>query len=95
MDLNIENLTQSKFKMTKVVSLIMQKNTSSKVEAPMIEDDELEPAQRLYKCLVKENEAAVLNLIKLIEQDVSEDVIKDFCKEADHSPMYMVRIYLH
>ena len=34
-------------------------------------------------------------MIKLIEEDIDEDVVKKFCKEADHCPMYIVRVYLH
>jgi len=34
-------------------------------------------------------------MIKQIEDDLDEDEIKEFCSEADHSPMYMVRVYLH
>lgn len=34
-------------------------------------------------------------MIKLIQHDVDEDVIKQFSKEADHCPMYMIRVYLH
>lgn len=49
----------------------------------------------LYKYLVKKNEKDVLTMIKQIESVISEDVIKEFCKDADCSPMYMVRIYLH
>ena len=49
----------------------------------------------MYSDLLDKNEADVLNLVKLIENRVHEDVIKSFCKEADHCPLYMVRIYLH
>ena len=34
-------------------------------------------------------------MIKYIQYDVDEDVIKQFSKEADHCPMYMIRVYLH
>ena len=34
-------------------------------------------------------------MIKQIEDDIDEDMIKEFCKDADQSPMYMVRVYLH
>ena len=37
----------------------------------------------------------MLNLIKLVEDKVPEDTIKAFCTEADSSPLYMVRVYLH
>ena len=49
----------------------------------------------LYKYLVVNNEKDVLKLVKLVEDQVAEDTIKDFCTEADSSPMYMVRVYLH
>lgn len=49
----------------------------------------------LYKYLVVNNEKDVLKLIKLIEEQVDEETIKAFCTEADSSPMYMVRVYLH
>lgn len=34
-------------------------------------------------------------MIRLIETEVSVETLENFCKEADNSPMYMVRIYLH
>jgi len=37
----------------------------------------------------------MLTMIKQIEDNIDEDIIKEFCKEADHCPMYMVRVYLH
>lgn len=54
-----------------------------------------EKQELLYKHLLVTNEKDVLNLIKLVEEKVDEDTIKEFCSEADYSPMYMVRIYLH
>lgn len=49
----------------------------------------------LYKYLFIKNEKDVLTMIRLIEENIDEDVIKEFCKDADQCPMYMVRIYLH
>mgnify|MGYP006893249579 CR=1 FL=1 len=49
----------------------------------------------LYKYLIQKNEKDVLTMIKHIEDTIDEDVIKEFCKDADHCPMYMVRVYLH
>lgn len=40
-------------------------------------------------------EKDIEGLIKQIEDQVDEETIKEFCKEADHSPIYMVRVYLH
>jgi hypothetical protein len=37
----------------------------------------------LYKYLIIKNERDVLNMIKLIEDNIDEDVIKEFCKDAD------------
>lgn len=51
--------------------------------------------QVLYKYLIQQNEKDVLTMIKQIEETADEDIIKDFCKDADLCPMYMVRIYLH
>ena len=95
LNLNIDELAQTKLTMSKVASLAAQKFSFGKPEQAPVEEEDLEPAQRLYKSLVQHNEANVLNLIKSIEYRVHEDVIKGFCKEADHSPMYMVRIHLH
>lgn len=49
----------------------------------------------LYKHLIRQNEKDVITMIKRIQDDIDEDVVKEFCKEADHCPMFMVRIYLH
>lgn len=34
-------------------------------------------------------------MIKHIEEEIDEDTIKEFCRDADLCPMFMVRIYLH
>lgn len=49
----------------------------------------------LYKHLIQKNEKDVLQMIKNIEEDIDEDTVKEFCKDADLCPMYMVRVYLH
>lgn len=51
--------------------------------------------QALYRYLVQKNEKDVLTMIRQIEDDIDEDVIKAFCRNADQCPMYMVRVYLH
>jgi len=49
----------------------------------------------LYRYLACKNEKDVLTILKRIEEDIDEDVVKAFCKEGDHCPMFMVRVYLH
>lgn len=67
------------------------------IQKPEIEQgvSKKDKPELLYKYLVVNNEKDVLKLVKLVEDQVAEDTIKDFCAEADSSPMYMVRVYLH
>ena len=51
--------------------------------------------QVLYRYLIRNNESDVLTMIKQIEDDIDEDMIKEFLKDADQCPMYMVIVYLH
>ena len=37
----------------------------------------------------------MVGLIRLLQERVHEDKIKEFCAEADCGPMFMVRIHLH
>jgi len=73
---------------------IMGKNFIQKPEIDQSVSKKDKP-ELLYKYLVVNNEKDVLKLIKLIEEQVDEETIKAFCTEADSSPMYMVRVYLH
>lgn len=67
------------------------------LEKPEIDQNvnEKDKPQVLYKYLAQKNEQDVLTILKRIEDDIDEDVIKEFCKEGDHCPMFMVRVYLH
>jgi len=52
----------------------------------------------LYKHLIYKNEKDLLMMIKHIENSsdpMDEDLIKEFQKEADLCPLFMVRVYLH
>jgi len=73
---------------------IMGKNFIQKPEIEQVASNKDRP-ELLYKYLVVNNEQDVLNLIKLVEDKVPEETIKAFCTEADSSPLYMVRVYLH
>lgn len=59
---------------------------------------EKDKSQALYVHLIRSNEQDVLTMIKRLEEregQIDEDVLKEFCKEADSCPMFMVRVHLH
>jgi hypothetical protein len=80
--------------MKQLAQAIQQSNF---LEKPEIDQavNEKDKAQMLYRYLASKNEQDVMTLIKRIQGHIDEDVIKEFCKEGDHCPMFMVRVYLH
>ena len=95
MNLKVQDLLQAKSTLKTKSNLQIAQMISTKSNTTKVEIEDIKPDQQLYKYLVKSNESDVLHLVKLIETSVDDEKIKEFCKEADLSPMFMVRIYLH
>lgn len=99
MDLNLEDLISAQkaqgIKLTKDLSRAIATQMFLQKPEHLKDMNKKDRPQLLYKHLVKKNEKDVLTMIKAIEEKVDEDVIKEFSKEADHCPMYMIRVYLH
>lgn len=50
---------------------------------------------KIYNLFIKKNERDVINLLLRIENDLDDETILELLKDAERSPMFKVRVYLH